>query len=206
MSRELFLRIGSSIALIPIVTAVILLDGIYLSILISIALLLMLIEWTKISYKQTVLFYTGCAYIGVSMLFWLINTDCQRLLLLILPLVWSIDIGAYFGGKLIGGAKLAPKISPQKTWSGAIVGFISSFFVYFAYINICHYIPTYTNFLATVFFAILAILGDLLESKTKRLLCIKDSGSLIPGHGGILDRLDSFIAVTWGLIILSIIM
>ena len=169
---EVLQRIGSAIVLIPIVIGAIVFGGIYFNSLMFLALLLMLIEWTKISYKKKTLFISGIIYIVGAMLFWWLNTNIQHLLLFVLPLVWAIDVSAYIGGSLLGGPKLAPKISPKKTWSGAIIGFLTALFTYF---------------------------------KVKRIFGVKDSGSLIPGHGGGLDRLDSFIAVTWGLIILSML-
>ena len=202
---EVLQRIGSAIVLIPIVIGAIVFGGIYFNSLMFLALLLMLIEWTKISYKKKTLFISGIIYIVGAMLFWWLNTNIQHLLLFVLPLVWAIDVSAYIGGSLLGGPKLAPKISPKKTWSGAIIGFLTALFTYFMYIKTFRWIPTYTNFFVTVLCAILAILGDLLESKVKRIFGVKDSGSLIPGHGGVLDRLDSFLAVTWGLIILSML-
>lgn len=204
MTCELFNRIVSATALIPPVIASIILGGIWFTTLLAVTLILMLTEWIKISYKKKILLIFGILYISIPMLFWLLNHNYQGLLLFILPLVWSIDVGAYVGGKLIGGPKLAPKISPHKTWSGAIAGFLSAILTYFAYIKVFNWIPTYTNFLVTLFCAVLAILGDLLESKAKRILAVKDSGNLIPGHGGILDRLDSFLAVTWGLTVLAL--
>ena len=203
MNRELFNRIISATILVPPAITSIILGGIWLTTLFSVAATLMLAEWIKISHTRLPLLTSGVVYIVGAMVFWMVNPNYQWLLLFIMPLVWSVDVGAYIGGKLIGGAKLVPSISPNKTWAGAITGFLSAMLAYLVYIKICHWIPTYTNFFITVFCAVLAILGDLLESKIKRILKIKDSGTLIPGHGGILDRLDSFLAVSWGLAFLS---
>jgi len=106
-------------------------------------------------------------------------------------LIWSSDSFAYFAGRLFGKHKMAPKISPKKTWEGfaggVILTLILSFFIekYFPELRGNWII---VGFLVAVF----APLGDLVESQLKRTFGVKDSGNIIPGHGGILDRLDSF--------------
>ncbi len=108
--------------------------------------------------------------------------------------IWATDIFAYFAGKNLGGAKLAPHISPNKTWAGlfggvfasVIIGFLSSFMfkggiVFFVFIS--------------AFLSVVEQASDLLESKFKRIFGVKDSGNLIPGHGGVLDRLDGMMLV-----------
>ena len=107
-------------------------------------------------------------------------------------LIWSSDSFAFFAGKLFGKHKMAPAISPKKTWEGfaggVLLTLIFSFFIekYFPGLRGNWII---TGFLVAVF----APLGDLVESQLKRQFGVKDSGNIIPGHGGILDRLDSFI-------------
>ena len=107
-------------------------------------------------------------------------------------LIWSSDTFAYFTGKFFGKHKMAPKISPKKTWEGFAGGVILTIILGF-FIEKFH--PDLrgnwiiVGFLVSVF----APLGDLVESQLKRTFAVKDSGNIIPGHGGILDRLDSFI-------------
>lgn len=116
-------------------------------------------------------------------------------------MVWGVDIGAYFVGSTLKGPKLAPKISPNKTWSGLIGGVISSAVISFAYMYAVKNIfdlPMSSNaqfkFAALgAAIAIVAQIGDLIESAIKRHLGVKDSSSLIPGHGGIFDRVDGLI-------------
>lgn len=110
-------------------------------------------------------------------------------------LVWSVDSGAYIFGKLFGKNKLAPKISPDKTWEGLIGGLITSGLI--AWLIGCYaplQIVTSTLVVCSVITVLASVLGDLVESMFKREAGIKDSGSLIPGHGGILDRIDSLSA------------
>lgn len=116
-------------------------------------------------------------------------------ILYIFILIWISDSLAYVVGSLMGKHKFAPKISSGKTWEGAIGGAIST--VIAGYI-IHHYVAITSPFnwmVIGVIVAIAAPIGDLVESKLKRLFNAKDSGKLIPGHGGFLDRLDSFIFV-----------
>jgi len=107
-------------------------------------------------------------------------------------LIWSSDTFAYFTGKYFGKHKMAPKISPKKTWEGfaggVLLTLVAGFFVEQSFPDLRgNWIVV--GFLVSVF----APLGDLVESQLKRTFGVKDSGNIIPGHGGILDRLDSFI-------------
>jgi phosphatidate cytidylyltransferase len=111
--------------------------------------------------------------------------------LLVLVLVWIADTAAYFVGRAWGKRKLAPSISPGKTWEGAAGGVVAAL----AYAIICGFlIPgiAWAGLLAAaVLLAMVSIVGDLFESAAKRQAGVKDSGTLLPGHGGILDRIDS---------------
>jgi phosphatidate cytidylyltransferase len=114
-------------------------------------------------------------------------------LILVLLVVWVTDIGGYFAGRGIGGPKLWPRVSPKKTWAGAIGGFAASLAVAggFAILDLGRTGPL------LLFGAALSIasqLGDLFESAVKRRFGVKDSSHIIPGHGGLLDRLDGFVA------------
>ena len=110
-----------------------------------------------------------------------------------LALVWACDIGAYFAGRIIGGPKLAPAISPNKTWAGLIGGMVAASL--FALVMHKAYGLGWTAVIATPFLAVLAQCGDLFESWLKRRAGAKDSGTLLPGHGGVLDRLDGVVPV-----------
>jgi len=107
--------------------------------------------------------------------------------------VWAMDVGGYFAGKGIGGPKLAPTLSPKKTWAGLIGGMILAAIVSII-ISIVFGLglPVWMA-LAGALVAVVAQLGDLYESAIKRALNAKDSGNLIPGHGGILDRVDGLV-------------
>jgi len=117
--------------------------------------------------------------------------------------VWASDIGGYFFGKGIGGPKIAPSISPKKTWSGLLGGMACSGLTGAAVAWHIHS-PMGLVVGLSVALAVIAQVGDFFESKVKRLFDKKDSGQLIPGHGGILDRVDGLLAaamVLWGAIV-----
>lgn len=112
---------------------------------------------------------------------------------LLLALVWIQDSAAYFGGKALGRHKLQPYLSPKKTWEGSIIGLVLGVGLPVAYLALQHGVRFDAWLIGGLLMvAIAAQLGDLNESLFKRNLDVKDSGSLIPGHGGILDRFDSF--------------
>ena len=110
-----------------------------------------------------------------------------------LALVWATDIGGYFAGRTIGGPKLAPRISPSKTWAG-LIGGVALATALGAVLHVHAGLP-FRLAAATPLLAALAQLGDLFESILKRRAGVKDSGHLLPGHGGILDRLDGLVPV-----------
>ncbi|WP_150290898.1 phosphatidate cytidylyltransferase [Sphingobium estronivorans] len=109
-----------------------------------------------------------------------------------LGLVWATDIGAYFAGRSIGGPKLAPRVSPSKTWSGLGGGVLAALLVGFLLYRFLD-LPVQLA-AASGLLAVAAQLGDLLESWMKRRAGVKDSGTLLPGHGGVMDRLDGVVA------------
>jgi len=110
-----------------------------------------------------------------------------------LSLVWATDIGAFFAGRTIGGPKLAPAISPAKTWSGLAGGIALATLLAGALWN-AEGLSIHL-FAATPVLAVLAQGGDLFESAVKRRAGVKDSGTILPGHGGVLDRLDGLVPV-----------
>jgi phosphatidate cytidylyltransferase len=114
-------------------------------------------------------------------------------LMLVFLVVWVTDIGGYFAGRGIGGPKLWPRVSPNKTWAGAIGGFAASLAVAggFAAFGLGKTVPL---LLLGSGLSIVSQLGDLFESAVKRRFGVKDSSHVIPGHGGLLDRLDGFVA------------
>ncbi|WP_458761285.1 phosphatidate cytidylyltransferase [Afipia sp. TerB] len=114
-------------------------------------------------------------------------------LIFVLLVVWVTDIGGYFAGRGIGGPKLWPRVSPNKTWAGAIGGLVLSIGVAAAFAAAGLGRLGSSMLLAAVL-SVVSQLGDLFESAVKRRFGVKDSGRIIPGHGGLLDRLDGFVA------------
>jgi phosphatidate cytidylyltransferase len=117
----------------------------------------------------------------------------RQLVLLLILLVVAADVGAYFGGRTFGKHKLAPTVSPGKTWEGVAGGLVAALLmatagVYWLNLNAWPFL----GLVAAVVFA--SIVGDLTESMFKRHAGLKDSGSLLPGHGGVMDRVDSVTA------------
>ncbi len=143
-------------------------------------------------WTATGFFYAAAAEIA-SVLVRLDQTKGFAALILVLLVVWVTDIGGYFAGRGIGGPKLWPRVSPKKTWAGAIGGFVASIVVAggFAVLDLGKTGPL---LLLGAALSIASQLGDLFESAVKRRFGVKDSSHIIPGHGGLLDRLDGFVA------------
>ncbi len=208
-------RTLSALILGPLFVFLVYLGGIPYFILILMMFLIMFYEWAMITRKaeQRLLWYIfGFFYIGFAcfvMLFlermrydFLGITAIPVVLFTLIFLVWLNDIFSYIFGKGIGGPKLAPKISPNKTWAGAIGGitacvgffFIMNYVTGFGVNKITDKV-FYVALLLHVLVPIVSLVGDLFESLVKRKFGVKDSGNIIPGHGGLLDRMDAMIMV-----------
>lgn len=151
---------------------------------------------------------TGLAYVAFPAwaLVWL--RDDPKLgvmaVLFVLAVAWTTDTASYVGGRCLGGPKLAPHISPKKTWSGFIVGALTPALIGYAFALLLGGTSAWRLALVSIALALACQLGDLLESAIKRHFGAKDMSQLIPGHGGLFDRIDSLLlaSVVAGLIAL----
>lgn len=147
-------------------------------------------------------FYIGVPYVA---LVWLRDDPAVGLATVfwLLGVVWATDTGALFAGRSIGGPKLAPVISPNKTWAGLAGGMLAAAIVG-AVFALWLGSPVIFAALISAGLAVVAQAGDLVESLVKRHFGVKDSGTIIPGHGGIFDRVDGLLAVApvWALVVL----
>lgn len=191
-------RVVSALILMPIAIYAIFYSKDFFIFLAIIIAIIMASEWTEMISKmkdhrrwQII----GLLYISIPIFLVIkIRFYGSEILFWMFAVIWSTDIFAFFAGKNLGGPKLAPKISPNKTWSGlfgglvasAVIGFLSSFMFSGGVIFFI---------LISILLAIIEQLSDLLESKFKRIFGVKDSGNIIPGHGGVLDRLDGMMLV-----------
>ncbi len=140
----------------------------------------------------------GAVYVGLACiaLIWLRQDGATGRLntLFLLVVVWASDVGAYAFGRMLGGPKLAPRISPAKTWAGAGGGLIAAIALGYAVaVPLEAADPSWRIAAVAAGLSVAAQIGDLLESAAKRQFGVKDSGRIIPGHGGLLDRLDGFL-------------
>ena len=208
-------RVLSAVFLLPVTLFVVITGGVVFQVFVAIAFGIAIKEWmgmAKLSGHVIRDGVFGFIYILIGFFSFMIlrNEYDQGLFYIVILLlgVWGSDSFAYFSGKWIGGAKLAPKISPNKTWAGLIGGTLGSAFILLA---IDYFAPKYGALIGldvTAFatlpvafgigalITILGQIGDLGMSVYKRRVGVKDTGTLIPGHGGILDRIDSLIMVT----------
>jgi phosphatidate cytidylyltransferase len=117
--------------------------------------------------------------------------------LFLFAIVWSTDVLGYFVGRVVGGPKLAPGISPKKTWSGAIGGTVAAMLAGVTVASVAGLDNLFAIALVALFLSAVAQVGDLAESAIKRRFGAKDASHLIPGHGGVMDRLDGFLAAAF---------
>lgn len=186
-------RIISAIILVPIaLIAIFYSKDLFMFIAIAIAIM-MTAEWLDISKNQVDqnkwriigFFYILIPIYSVIKL----RFYSSEVLFWMFAVIWSTDIFAFFAGKMLGGAKLAPTISPNKTWSGMIGGIIASMIIGFMSSFMFAGGVMFFIFISA-FLSIVEQISDLVESKFKRIFGVKDSGNIIPGHGGVLDRMD----------------
>jgi phosphatidate cytidylyltransferase len=127
-------------------------------------------------------------------LLWIAREIGSAAVFWILAVVWATDIGAYAVGRTVGGPKLAPRISPGKTWSGLVGGMVCAALAGFVAARLIE-VPAVPLVLVSAALAVVGQGGDLAESMVKRRFGVKDASGLIPGHGGLLDRVDALLAV-----------
>jgi phosphatidate cytidylyltransferase len=206
--KELATRTAVGVILIAMALITTFLGGTLFAVMVALIATIMYLEWSRMlatwgsAWKVYGFFY--CLLPAVSLLW--IREQAEYagigrgpdLLIWVFLVVWSTDIGAYFAGRAIGGPKLAPSISPNKTIAGLIGGVASATIVAGAWatgriwseVNL----PSVFIWMAAPL-AVAAQLGDLFESGLKRRARVKDSGTWLPGHGGLLDRLDGLVPV-----------
>lgn len=186
-------------------------DGINQLTILYIATVLILlhtvIRKSRFTYDDAGVIVLSMLYIGMGFHYFIAaRADGFTTLLYGMLIVWLTDSGAYMIGRKIGKHKLAPKVSPNKTWEGSIGGTIAATVILAVYL---YFFPVGYNWglmvLLTLFLSIVGQLGDLVESSLKRYYGVKDSGKILPGHGGILDRFDSMLLVMPMLYLIGII-
>jgi phosphatidate cytidylyltransferase len=201
--RELATRTAVGIILIAIALVTTFFGGTAFAVMVALVATVMYVEWSRmfaswgIAWKVFGFFY--CLLPAVSLLW--IREQAEYagigrgpdLLIWVFLVVWATDIGAYFAGRAIGGPKLAPSISPNKTIAGLVGGVASAAILAGGWASLVE-LPSILIWLAAPL-AVAAQLGDLFESGLKRRAGVKDSGTWLPGHGGLLDRLDGLVPV-----------
>jgi len=199
---DLWVRIASALVLFGLAGVALWLGGIAFGLLLLVGGALLLVEWFALVRAMTLgsaakggLMVAGpILVLGAIAGLWFVRDRLGvTAALWVFGMVWAADIGAYFAGRAFGGARLAPKISPSKTWSG-LVGAIIAALIASATIGDRAGIVGVPLWIG-LFMGLIAQLGDLGESWMKRRAGVKDSGRLIPGHGGIFDRVDGLLPV-----------
>jgi phosphatidate cytidylyltransferase len=187
--RDLRTRVASAAVMVPVALGCVWLGGVWFEGLVAAGVAAMGWEWHRMSGGSPRMMAIGLLYIGPGALalLWLRGGAVGLAnVAFVFGVVWASDIGAYMVGRLVGGQKLAPSISPGKTWSGAFGGLVAVAVVGLVVGGIW-------AVLVACVVGVAAQLGDLLESGVKRHFGVKDSGWLIPGHGGVLDRVDALL-------------
>ena len=197
--RSLVLRVLSAAVLGPLLLAAIWFGFPWIDLVVALAAPLMVSEWIGLTRGRPLVRLAAIVYslAAVVALLWLRHQpgSGRETILWIMACIWATDIGAYVVGRAAGGAKLASRISPGKTWSGLFGGMAWAAVASAATGYIFGLGHTITLAVIGACLAVVGQIGDLAESAAKRAAGVKDSGTLIPGHGGLLDRVDGLIAV-----------
>tara|TARA_Y100000389_G_scaffold38510_1_gene32880 strand:- start:1057 stop:1710 length:654 start_codon:yes stop_codon:yes gene_type:complete len=199
MNKELLNRFLSSLVLIPLIIFVIIQGGVIFNLFLLISFFLTVLEWHNMSKKNNHyipgIFFLLFSYFSIYYLRNYLNDDYLYFLFILLICI-STDVGGYVTGKIIKGPKLS-KISPKKTYSGMLGSFLFPIIFSYFFLNNVFFNNSTTMSVEILIFIIcisgISQLGDLVVSYFKRISNVKDTGKLIPGHGGILDRIDGMI-------------
>ncbi len=212
LSSSLAKRILSALVMIPLAVAAVYLGGAVFYALVAAAFGISVYEWSQMCFRKGrpkwSRFMPGFIYIAaacIAIVLMRARPDGLFLVIYLFVAVWASDIGAYVAGRTLKGPRMAPSISPNKTWSGLVGGCIAAAAAVMA---VCYYwpdtelsarisaLPLWAHGLFGITLGVVGQLGDLLESHFKRRAGVKDSGNIIPGHGGLLDRIDALLMVS----------
>ncbi|HYI28011.1 MAG TPA: phosphatidate cytidylyltransferase [Bradyrhizobium sp.] len=201
---NLALRVVSSLVMAPLALIVAWLGGLVFVVFWVLAASIVLWEWSRLvvhgrlrGFSRIDWLAAGVGYAAVLLFAPLILRRDPVLgfaaIAFLFAVVWVTDIAAYFAGRALGGPKLWPAVSPKKTWSGAIGGTLAGIVAAILTVKLLGVSVSPMLVLVAGLLSVVAQAGDLLESAVKRHFGAKDAGSIIPGHGGVMDRLDGFL-------------
>jgi len=190
IKNELQKRILSSIILLPLVIYFILAGSFYLIFLTSICFVITVYEWNKMIKKREFKFFGSLFLIFSFYSFYQISINYYWIFVLLICV--STDVGGYVFGKILKGPKLT-KISPNKTYSGVLGSYLFSLIFLSFFLNWINLKTNIEWLIVTIIISTVCQIGDIFISFFKRLSKIKDTGNIIPGHGGLLDRIDGMI-------------
>jgi phosphatidate cytidylyltransferase len=195
VASNLTLRIASAAVMAPLALLTAYLGGWIFTLFWAVAAIAVLWEWVSLV-TGPVWIIVGIAYAGTLWLApMLLRADAADgffAIVLLFAIVWTTDVLGYFVGRAIGGPKLMPAVSPKKTWSGAIAGALGAMIVGGLVAKSFELVDGTAVAVIALLLSMVAQLGDLFESWIKRKFGAKDASHLIPGHGGVMDRLDGF--------------
>ena len=190
INKELQKRIISSVILLPLALYFIFAGSLYLIFFTMICFFVSIYEWNKMVKKIELKFFGTLFLVCSFYTFYEISIDYFWVFVLLVCV--SKDIGGYVFGKLFKGPKIT-KISPNKTYSGMIGGYVISLIFLSFFMNWIDYTVNMEWFIVTILISTVSQIGDITISYFKRLSNVKDTGKIIPGHGGLLDRIDGMI-------------
>lgn len=195
LQSNLALRIVSAAVLAPVAVGAAYFGGWPFAVFWAAAAIAVVWEWTRMVagpiWIASGIFYAAAMFAAPVILRGDVMLGLLAIVLLF-AIVWSTDIFGYFAGRAIGGPKLMPAVSPKKTWSGAVAGTLGAMIVAVLVAKFFGSFSTAAIAAVALLLSVCAQAGDLFESWIKRKFGVKDSSQLIPGHGGVMDRLDGF--------------
>jgi phosphatidate cytidylyltransferase len=212
---NLALRVVSSLVLAPLAVGIAWLGGWPFVLFWGIAAALVLWEWSRLAqgsdrgWHRAVWIVAGLVYAGVIFAGPVILRSDAVLgfvaIVFLFAIVWVTDVCAYFAGRAVGGPKLWAAVSPKKTWSGAIGGTLGALATALSVVQVAGLPVGVGVTLVALTLSVVSQLGDLLESAIKRHFGAKDASQLIPGHGGLMDRLDGFLTAVAAAVMVGLV-